>query len=121
MQGRLVADVPHAEEHGGNEGDDDHDHGTLQINGIAHMAAALRDAIGREGKSLEGLEGALKPSELAALHEVWLDFVNETTQVVEHHTASFLNFSKASRIMAWMSVFEVSMNSQRAKSSGSTS
>ncbi len=75
----LVADVPHAEEHGGNEGNDNHDHGAFQIDGIANVAAALGDPIGREGKGFEGLKSALKPCEFTALHKVWLYFVNKTT------------------------------------------
>ena len=88
---------------------------------LLNMAAAFRNPIGCKGKGFEGLKGALKPSKSAAFNEVRLDSINETTQIVEHHTASFLSFSKASRMMACMSVFDVSMNSQRAKSSGSTS
>ena len=79
VQRSLVADVPHAEEHGGNEGDDDHDHGAFQIDGVTNVAAALGDPIGREGKSFEGLKSALKPCEFSALHKVRLDFVNKTT------------------------------------------
>ena len=39
------------------------------------MATAFGDTIGCEGKGLKGLEGALKPCEFTAFHEVWLDFV----------------------------------------------
>ena len=73
----LVADVPHAEEHGRDEGDNNHDHGAFQINGVAHMAAVFCDAVGREGKSLESLESRLQPRKLAAFREVGLDFVDE--------------------------------------------
>ena len=79
MEGGLVADVPHAEKHSRNEGDDDHDHGAFQIDGIANMAAALGDPIGCEGKGFKGLKSALKPCEFPALHKVRLDFVNKTT------------------------------------------
>ena len=96
MQGGLVADVPHAKEHGRDEGDDYRNHGAFQVNGITHMAAAFGDPIGREGKGLESFKGALKPSESAALHEVRLDFIDEAAQVLGllYHAAKLKNLDE---------------------------
>ena len=92
----LVANVPHAEEHGRDQSDDYGNHGAFQIDGIAHMAAALRDSIGREGKCFKSLKGTLKPRKFAALHEVRLDFIDEMAQVVGllYHAAKLRNLDE---------------------------
>ena len=98
MQRGLVADVPHAEEHGGSEGDDHGDHGAFQVHCIANLAAALGGSVGHEEETLESLESALQPSKTAAFHKVRLDFADETPQtvLVLFHAAKIQNIIEPS-------------------------
>ena len=79
----LVADVPHPEEQGGHQGDDHHDHGAFQVDGISDMTASIGYAVRGESEGLERLEGAVQPWEPTDFTEAGLELFEVTAQAAE--------------------------------------
>ena len=123
----LIADIPHPEKHGRHQGDDHEDHGTFQVDGVTHVAAFRSHPVRCECESVECLVSAFQPSPFSLgfvafkpLRQLGELFTFHF-QLFTHPITSFLKVSNPSLMICWISVFEVSINSQSAKSSGSTS
>ena len=75
--GVPVADVVHAEEQGGQQGDDDERHDALRVDGIMDAGAAARGGVRHEEERFHTLEYGMESVELAILLERGADFVEE--------------------------------------------
>ena len=71
-----IADVPHAEQGGGYEGDHDEDHDSLQVDGVADMRTLEGDGARNTEEGVEGIDSRVKESQFAAfLEEAGLYFI----------------------------------------------
>ena len=103
----LISDVPHAKQHRWNQGDDHCYHGTFQVDGVTHMAAAFRHRVRRESEGVECLVGAAQPRptafRLMLLKPAFQSFQNPSfifyLSSFLRHIPSFLSFSNASRMI----------------------
>lgn len=73
-----MADVPHPEQHGGDERDDDRDHRAFQVYRVAHVDTMLGRLGGHEQEGFERVEGRVEFFKFPALGEMRLDGINES-------------------------------------------
>ena len=86
----LVTDIIHAEQQGGQQGDNDDYHRTLQVVRIAYMTSPAGHRIRNEQERFKRIERRMQETELSALGERRFVFVYDFSQLFLHILSSAL-------------------------------